>query len=205
MNKRANSGSFVKGQSPYNKGGNFLHQDLSGRRYGRWTVLHENGKRRYGKHTIEYIWLCKCDCGTERNVRGCGLRSGKSTSCGCLNKEILSSKLLPDDLSFKRRLFRDYQRNAMNRNYTFALSFNEFVVFLKDNCFYCGAPPLQKSTSDYSSPNFTYNGIDRIDNTLGYELSNSVSCCGTCNRIKADMDVDYFLRLIKSIYERHCK
>jgi len=58
--------------------------DLTGRRFGRWTVLeysHSAGvpKKRY--------WLCKCDCGTVRNVASGDLLSGRSKSCGCLQRE----------------------------------------------------------------------------------------------------------------------
>lgn len=52
--------------------------DLTGNRYGNWTVLgianKNNGKK---------AWLCRCDCGKEREVLGTSLNSGKSTSCGC--------------------------------------------------------------------------------------------------------------------------
>lgn len=47
-------------------------------RFGSWTVIKEAGKR--GKNIT---WLCKCDCGTERDVMGGHLRHGKTKSCGC--------------------------------------------------------------------------------------------------------------------------
>lgn len=45
-----------------------------GTRYGHWTVVerHEGSKV-----------LCRCDCGTEREVDAYALRSGRSKSCGC--------------------------------------------------------------------------------------------------------------------------
>lgn len=52
--------------------------DITGQRFGRWTVLEYVGKSK---------WLCKCDCGTIKSVSGCGLKNGKSASCGCLQKE----------------------------------------------------------------------------------------------------------------------
>ena len=60
--------------------------DMTGRRYGRWTVL-----ELYGivdnLSWKDRLWLCRCDCGEERVVRGNALRQGRSKSCGCLNKE----------------------------------------------------------------------------------------------------------------------
>jgi hypothetical protein len=55
-----------------------------GERYGRWIVLERaangNGRRRH--------YHCRCDCGTERTVRGESLRNGVSASCGCLREEL---------------------------------------------------------------------------------------------------------------------
>jgi hypothetical protein len=49
---------------------------------GRWTVLSLAPKR--GRHRY---WLCRCACGTEREVLGASLSSGQSHSCGCLRTE----------------------------------------------------------------------------------------------------------------------
>jgi hypothetical protein len=63
---------------------NFI--DINGRRFGRWQVLARNVERpnlRGGSA----VWRCQCDCGTIRAVPGYHLRNGRSTSCGCLNRE----------------------------------------------------------------------------------------------------------------------
>lgn len=57
--------------------------DLTGQRFGRWTVLQKAESR--NKHVY---WLCKCDCGTIKEVKGASLREGKSQSCGCLHKQL---------------------------------------------------------------------------------------------------------------------
>jgi hypothetical protein len=50
------------------------------------------------------------------------------------------------------------------------------------------------------SVNFTRpNGIDRVDNTLGYELGNVIPCCSVCNRAKSNLPLDYFLRWYNTI------
>lgn len=65
--------------------------DLTGQRFGRLTVIKraEDRIRKSGKHEI--CWLCKCDCGNEKVVSRDNLKSGKTLSCGCLNKEIIGS------------------------------------------------------------------------------------------------------------------
>ena len=45
--------------------------DISGNKYGRLTVIKENG--RSGKNII---WLCKCDCGNEINAIAYNLKNG---------------------------------------------------------------------------------------------------------------------------------
>lgn len=58
--------------------------DLTGHIYNRWTVLHEAAKR--GKHRY---WLCRCSCGTEKEVQQDSLRSGGTKSCGCLSVDTI--------------------------------------------------------------------------------------------------------------------
>lgn len=53
--------------------------DLTGQTFGKWHVLEAAGSTKRGKR----LWLCKCDCGTERTVNGTDLRGRKSSSCGC--------------------------------------------------------------------------------------------------------------------------
>lgn len=61
--------------------------DLTGQRFGMWTVLEETAERDSSRNIM---WKCKCDCGTIRNVSGHSLRRGKSLSCGCtqLNRSV---------------------------------------------------------------------------------------------------------------------
>jgi hypothetical protein len=59
--------------------------DLSGKRFGRWTVV------RYTRKTSDRksLFLCLCDCGREKEVAGTNLRSGDSKSCGCFMLETV--------------------------------------------------------------------------------------------------------------------
>lgn len=64
---------------------------LCGQKFGRLTV--EKRADDYispkGKHHVR--WLCKCACGNSTIVDACQLTSGKTKSCGCLQKEKLSA------------------------------------------------------------------------------------------------------------------
>ena len=52
---------------------------LKGKQFGRWTVLEYAGTWNRNTH-----WKVRCDCGTERVIKGTYLTSGQSRSCGCL-------------------------------------------------------------------------------------------------------------------------
>ncbi len=44
-------------------------------------------------------------------------------------------------------------------------------------------------------------GIDRVDNSVGYEVDNCVPCCGVCNRMKRDLTKDQFIDHVHKISE----
>lgn len=62
--------------------------DIKGKRFGRLLVIGFVGMN--SNH--QAVWHCRCDCGNEKDVVGGNLRSGNTTSCGCLHKEMLSER-----------------------------------------------------------------------------------------------------------------
>lgn len=59
--------------------------DLTGKKFSRLTVLNigvKKGDRVY--------WVCKCDCGTIKEIMGHSLKRGVTKSCGCLKIETCS-------------------------------------------------------------------------------------------------------------------
>lgn len=60
--------------------------EMVGQRFGRYTVLAEMEKR-----GTQLLYKCECDCGNIRIVYGGNLKSGHSQSCGCRNKEIITT------------------------------------------------------------------------------------------------------------------
>lgn len=61
---------------------NFI--DRTGQRYNAWTVLRRGQDAPQAGGKAKVRWVCRCDCGTEREVLGNNLVSGTATSCGCL-------------------------------------------------------------------------------------------------------------------------
>lgn len=56
--------------------------DIAGLRFARLSVLGVAAKNDW--RTNQAHWLCRCDCGNQKIVRGVDLRSGHTQSCGCL-------------------------------------------------------------------------------------------------------------------------
>lgn len=57
-------------------------EDLTGKRFGRLTVIKSGGKVKK-----KWMWICKCDCGNEKSICDYSLRKGVTKSCGCLGAE----------------------------------------------------------------------------------------------------------------------
>jgi hypothetical protein len=142
--------------------------DLTGHRYGRWTVIKESG-RKFGGST----WLCRCECGTEKVMRSNALRTGSSTSCGCYNLEV------------RRRV-------CIERNTTHGLSKSKVYatwINIRERCenpnnagyAKYGAKGIricerwqsfENFLSDVGQPPSAQHSIDRIDYRGNYEPSN---------------------------------
>ena len=56
--------------------------DLTGKRFGKLTVISFAGTKHIGKQAIA-TWKCKCDCGNETIVNSQDIRTGHTKSCGC--------------------------------------------------------------------------------------------------------------------------
>ena len=66
--------------------------DLTGQRFGRLVVIRDSGK----KKKRDTLWVCQCDCGNKKEVRGYLLRNGNTRSCGCFQKDRARENALRD-------------------------------------------------------------------------------------------------------------
>lgn len=177
-------------------------EDLSGMKFGRWTVIEfSNYDENRNLH-----WKCKCDCGTEKITIGKNLKSGYTNSCGCLQINNRRNALLKNGSTYAfNTLFYSYKRGAKQRGFNFELDENKFKELTQQNCYYCGCKPNQIKKVKSTSENYTYNGIDRLDSLEGYTVENSVSCCGTCNFAKREMSEQDFFTWIERVYNYSIK
>lgn len=136
--------------------------DLTNRRFGNWFVLGY-----VGYYTSRTAWLCRCDCGVERIVAGCGLTTGKSTNCGCVRYVNHFKKHGMTD-SAEHRIWRGILTRCYNKNHHSYQDYggrgitvcqrwrDSFQAFYDD----MGPRPSPKHS------------INRINNNAGYEPDN---------------------------------
>jgi len=168
-------------------------QSIAGKIYGRLTVLDEFRIIRVDEIRTYREWNCRCECGNEKFVSTANLNSGHVKSCGCIS-------VLPDRLAAKRRILSSYKKRAKKRKLEFNIDFDSFIILIEGECFYCGIVG-SNSKKDYHGE-YMYNGIDRVDNSVGYISENIVTSCKDCNYAKRDMSIEKFKNLIGRIYHR---
>jgi hypothetical protein len=143
-----------------------VRHDLTGRRYGRLTVV----KYLYTDNNKKPHWLCICECGVNKDIAGSSLKNGLTNSCGCLRREVAAKRQTRHGMSQSVEYstwirMRDRCNNPNSRDYIhygarginvcqeWMDSFDRFFLDM-------GARPDDKHS------------LDRINNELGYGPNN---------------------------------
>lgn len=177
--------------------------DLTGRRFGKLTITsfsHKDNKYRYN------IWNCLCDCGNtvKSSTASLNRKNRPTQSCGCLRIEMLRINYdfgrLEVSIANINSLFASYKKSAKMRRIDFELSKDEFILMTSRHCFYCNKAPSQVHSKKETNGAYLYNGIDRLDSSIGYLYLNCVSCCKVCNYAKREMEEKEFYEWIEMVY-----
>lgn len=172
---------------------------------GKWTLLETCFDKRNS-----LCWKCKCECGNTQIVRQAVLNRGDSLKCKkCCTQELGKLNKKDDFLVGSNGIYIRYKSNAKRRGLIFNLTIDQFRNLIKQDCFYCGKSPSNickvYSGRYCKDRNITYNGIDRIDNEKGYEITNCIPCCHQCNYSKSNFTQEQFFKWIKDIYLKQFK
>lgn len=65
--------------------------DMTGKHFGRLTVLGRSESQYALQHPNKVYWDCLCDCGNTKIVEGYNLRNGCVRSCGCLFSDSVTT------------------------------------------------------------------------------------------------------------------
>jgi len=88
-------------------------KNLIGQKFGRLFVIKNTGKRK----NSQAVWLCRCACGNECEIRSHSLLAGDTKSCGCLKMERIkqTKKSGNNNPNFKHG---DTVKRKLNRLFT---------------------------------------------------------------------------------------
>jgi hypothetical protein len=126
---------------------------------------------------------------------GKDLRAGKE-HCGCEN-------YLPTGQAVRNVRLSGYKKGANERGLVWEISDERFDELIQGNCHFCGVEPLQVARAKGCKGVLVYNGIDRLNNAIGYVEGNVVSACFVCNSMKRVMSTEAFLAHLRKIIQ-HC-
>ena len=87
--------------------------------------------------------------------------------------------------------YASYRSRAEKKDLEFAITNDDYKSIILQDCYLCG----KKSTDSNT------NGIDRVDNTVGYTAENCKACCKECNHMKNQFALDKLLEKIEKIHE----
>lgn len=167
-------------------------KDLTGKTFGRLTVLYRTNDHYYpsGRHDVQY--RCRCECGNEINALGVHLRSGHTKSCGCFRKETTGNTKRTHGMTNTRlhNIWKNMKsRCTYERHKDFDLyggrgitvcdkwlnSFDEFEIWAKNNGY-----------SDSLS-------LDRCDVNGNYEPSNCrwITQKAQCNNTRRNVNIEF--------------
>ncbi len=190
--------------------------NLLGSRFKKLVVMEILEETDRHKHKLI---KCLCDCGNTKIVTGNRFRRREVGSCGCLRRDPVYKK---EEITYRparenSKINNPWIASAKNVYSKYKdgnLSFEDFLKLSQKNCYYCDNKP-QNVNNHYitkykkfskeriNNGYFTYNGLDRVDNTRKHDLDNVVPCCIICNKAKLDKSQQSFFLWIKKVYDFH--
>lgn len=120
----------------------------------------------------------------------------------------------PQPFQAERQILRRVKHDAKRGGREFDVSIDTFAKLIHLPCYYCGSQDMNAAIVKMTDENFKpytmilrYNGIDRIDNSIGYVDDNCVPCCFICNRAKRELSfedfTDWIVRLVNKYSEEN--
>jgi len=129
-----------------------------GTTFGNLVVISEVGE--------DSKYLCRCVCGAEKIVRSGELRYGKTLSCGCLRKKVISNLFSTHGLSKTPTyiIWKSMRKRCLNPGVNDAIHYQGVTVCERWNSFENFLADMGERPEGMS--------IDRIDSSGNYEPGN---------------------------------
>lgn len=184
-----------------------------GTRFNRWTVIEYIGDNKTSNGLVK----CKCDCGTELDVRYYDLLSGQTKGCNSCSK-IERSKNCG---KYERKIgkenwkFNGYETlggqqwatikyNAKSRNLEFSITKEYVYNILLEQDFKCKLSGLDIELCKPGRKNTRWTAtLDRINSKIGYVEGNVQWLHKDINMMKWAFDENQFIQYCKMIAEKN--
>jgi hypothetical protein len=108
----------------------------------------------------------------------------------------------------ERYAYKRVKSDAAAARREFAIPFEWFAEHCHKPCHYCGRIDINKisvksrsAKAGYIVKDFRYNGIDRVNNSIGYTPENCVPCCVVCIRGKNSMGLSEWIAYLDTLVE----
>ncbi len=175
------------------------YPDISGKQIGSLLILGRAIKPDSMKHGL--CWHCRClDCGREF-VSSTRMINSKGS---CICKSVARRFKRKNEFSpAMNSVIWQYRRSAQKRGLPFDLTPTDAYRIFHSPCHYCGRVPSQVRRTE--NHEFWYNGIDRVDSSVGYVRGNVVPCCKICNLRKGKLSASEFRDWVTSVYRTFCR
>lgn len=154
---------------------NLKPSDYIGKRYGRLLVIDFSVKCVGHKQINTPYFVCRCDCGTIKEIKVSQVKSGDTVSCGCYGREMTSMRMKDNGkkgYDTKSRLYRIWSGikvRCYNKNHKDYALYGAKGVRVCDEWFNNYTDFQEWSLVNGYADNLS---IDRIDTNGNYEPSN---------------------------------
>ena len=188
--------------------------DLTNKQYGRFFVLKKSEK--IAKAHDKY-WVCKCSCGTIKDVLGGALKNGTTKSCGCLRRDFGTwNRGLKGEIShvyrgykgIPRQFYTELKSNANRRKIEFNLTIEYLWNLLEKQNFKCKISGVFiRMPEKYEASFANLASLDRIDSSKGYIEGNVQWVDRRINFMKHRMSDNEFIEVCEEVvkYQKEIK
>lgn len=175
--------------------------DLTDQKFGKWTVLYRTKAQNNGLS----IWMCRCDCGTEKPVYATHLKRGNSNACTICN--LKSGADHPQYGGMTGHIPNTWWNTTISRRRTSKKRKSmpmEITIedgnelFIKQNM-RCALTGIILTFGTGVNRDAQTASLDRIDSSIGYIKGNIQWLHKDINMLKNTYDQDYFIKMCKMI------
>lgn len=141
-------------------------------------------KERYARSSSRHffdLYVCQCGQLLRRRVN---TKNIFCTACREIPTKFDAMKAL-------YKIYNNYKISAWERQFSFEINIQEFSELALSSCTYCGGDFSNILRRPHGE--LRYNGLDRIDSSIGYKMDNLATACKHCNFAKNNRSTEEFL------------